>query len=175
MRAGEITVDWLRSLTFGPRPTAQGATIRDVRVRELKTHLDGRGDVIELWSEPWLTDGILRPSHVYQSATDVGVVKAWHLHEVHTDQFTCTRGKLQVVIVDTRAESPTFGHVNSFVLGVQRPRLIQIPPGLLHGWKALVPPEAIVVNFQTHVYDAADEFKFPWDCVLADVWEPRNG
>jgi hypothetical protein len=28
---------------------------------------------------------------------------------------------------------------------------------------------------QSHVYDAADEFKFPWDCVLADVWEPRNG
>jgi hypothetical protein len=33
----------------------------------------------------------------------------------------------------------------------------------------------IVVNLQSHVYDPADEFKFPWDCVLARTWEPRNG
>jgi hypothetical protein len=46
---------------------------------------------------------------------------------------------------------------------------------IMHGWKALTQPEVIVVNLQSHVYDAADEFKFPWDCVLADVWEPRNG
>ena len=45
----------------------------------------------------------------------------------------------------------------------------------MHGWKALAQPETIVVNLQSHVYDPADEFKFPWDCVLRDVWEPRNG
>lgn len=155
--------------------TARGPTIDGVLVRPLVTHLDGRGDVIELWSENWLDQGIVQPRHVYQSATDVGVVKAWHLHEVHTDQFTCTRGKLQVVVVDTRRDSPTLGHVNSFILGIQRPLLIQIPNGVMHGWKALVPPEAIVVNFQTHVYDPVDELKFPWDCVLTEIWEPRNG
>jgi dTDP-4-dehydrorhamnose 3,5-epimerase len=171
LRPSEITDDWLRRVPF--RPSRE--PIDGLHVRDLKTHLDGRGDVIELWSEPWLADGILPPRHVYQSATDVGVIKAWHLHETHTDQFTCTRGKLQVVVADARAQSPTYGHVNSFVLGVQRPMLVQIPPGTIHGWKALTPPEAIVVNFQTHVYDPADEFKFPWDCVLTEVWEPRNG
>jgi dTDP-4-dehydrorhamnose 3,5-epimerase len=113
--------------------------------------------------------------HVYQSATDYGVVKCWHLHEIHTDQFTVTRGKLQVTLVDIRPDSPTFGHVNPIFLGVQRPRLIKIPPMIMHGWKALTPPEVIVVNLQSHVYDAADEFKFPWNCVLEEVWEPRNG
>ena len=39
----------------------------------------------------------------------------------------------------------------------------------------LTQPEVIVVNLQSHVYDAADEFKFPWNCVLEEVWEPRNG
>jgi dTDP-4-dehydrorhamnose 3,5-epimerase len=171
VRPSEITVDWLRRVAFTP----SNELIDGLRVRDLKTHLDGRGDVIELWSEPWLAQGVMQPRHVYQSATDVGVTKAWHLHEIHTDQFTCTRGKLQVVVADTREGSPTFGRVNSLVLGVQRPMLIQIPPGLIHGWKALTPPEAIVVNFQTDVYDPADEFKFPWDCVLGEVWEPRNG
>lgn len=115
------------------------------------------------------------PAHVYQSATDYGVVKCWHLHDIHTDQFTVTRGKLQVTLVDIRPDSPTFGHVNPIILGGQRPRLIKIPPMIMHGWKALSMPEVIVVNLQSHVYDAADEFKFPWNCVLEEVWEPKNG
>lgn len=175
MHARDITVDWLQQIRFEQKGTGRGPTIDGMKVRQLVTHLDGRGDVIELWSETWLGDGVLPTRHVYQSATDVGVIKAWHLHEVHTDQFTCTRGKLQVVVADVREGSPTFGQVNSFVLGVQRPLLIQIPPGTIHGWKALAPPEAIVVNFQTELYDPADEFKFAWDCVLGEVWEPRNG
>jgi hypothetical protein len=32
-----------------------------------------------------------------------------------------------------------------------------------------------VLNFQSHVYDPSDEIKLPWDCVLEDVWEPKNG
>jgi dTDP-4-dehydrorhamnose 3,5-epimerase len=172
MLAKDVTTEYLRGVTFEIR---RGATIQGLMVRDLTAHVDGRGDVIELWSEGWDDPRILRPRHVYQSATDAGVIKAWHLHQEHTDQFTCTRGKLQVSVADVREGSPTFGHVNTFILGVQRPLMIQIPPGTIHGWKALVPPEAIVVNFQTHVYDPADEFKFPWDCVLTEVWEPRNG
>ena len=172
MLAKDVTTEYLRGVTFEVR---RGATIQGLMVRDLTAHVDGRGDVIELWSEGWDDPRILRPRHVYQSATDAGVIKAWHLHQEHTDQFTCTRGKLQVSVADVREGSPTFGHVNTFVLGVQRPLMIQIPPGTIHGWKALTPPEAIVVNFQTHVYDPADEFKFPWDCVLTEVWEPRNG
>src|SRR3989442_1891195 len=171
MLAKDVTTEFLRGVTFELK---RGATIEGVMVRDLTAHVDGRGDVIELWSEGWDDRRVLRPRHVYQSATDAGVVKAWHLHQEHTDQFTCTRGKLQVAIADVRSGSPTFGQVNSFVLGVQRPLMIQIPPGTIHGWKALTPPEAIVVNFQTHVYDPADEFKFPSDCVLTAGWELAN-
>ena len=173
-KANEVTVDWLQSLDWLVQPPGK-ATIQGVIVRDLTVHLDGRGDVTELWSENWQKDGVERTAHVYQSETDVGVIKCWHLHQVHTDHFTVTRGKLQVSIADLREESPTFRHVNCFFLGSLRPRLIKIPPRLMHGWKALTAPEVLVVNAQTHVYDPADEFKFPWDCVLADVWEPRNG
>lgn len=173
-RANEVTVEWLQSLDFQIQPPGR-ATIEGVIVRDLTVHLDGRGDVTELWSRSWAKDGIGPCEHVYQSATDFGVVKCWHLHEVHTDHFTVTRGKLQVSIVDLRPESPTFRHVNCLFLGSLRPRLIKIPPRLMHGWKALTEPEVLVVNAQSHVYDAADEFKFPWDCVLPEVWEPKNG
>lgn len=174
MKASEVTVEWLQTLDYKVQG-ANKATIQGVIVRDLTVHLDGRGEVTELYSRPWQKDGLDDVAHVYQSATDYGVIKCWHLHDVHTDHFTVTRGKLQVCIVDLREESPTFGHVNSFFLGSLRPRLIKIPPRLMHGWKALSEPEVLVVNCQSHVYDAADEFKFPWDCVLADVWEPKNG
>lgn len=176
MRAKDVTVAWLRDIPYQVQSPYRPPTIAGVIVKDLQVHLDGRGDVIELWSQPWTErDGMIYPQHVYQSATDYGVVKCWHLHDIHTDQFTVTRGKLQVTLVDIRPDSPTFGHVNPIFLGSQRPRLIKIPPMIMHGWKALTQPEVIVVNLQSHVYDAADEFKFPWDCVLADVWEPRNG
>jgi dTDP-4-dehydrorhamnose 3,5-epimerase len=174
MKANDVTVDWLKRQQWMVQPAGR-ATIQGVIVRDLTVHLDGRGEVTELWSQNWLKDGMVQTTHVYQSATDFGVVKGWHLHEIHTDQHTVTRGKLQLVIVDLREDSPTFRHVNSLFLGALRPRLVKIPPRLMHGWKALSAPEVLVVNAQSHVYDPADEFKLPWDCVLSDVWEPKNG
>jgi dTDP-4-dehydrorhamnose 3,5-epimerase len=176
LQAANVTVEWLKTIKYTLVPSSRPTTIAGLYVKDLRTHLDGRGDVIELWSRPWVEqEGLVVPNHVYQSATDYGVTKCWHLHNIHTDQFTVTRGKLQVVLVDIRPWSPTFGHVNSVILGTARPKLIKIPPMVMHGWKALTQPEVIVVNLQSHVYDAADEFKFPWDCVLADAWEPLNG
>ncbi len=171
MKAAEVTTEWLKTIDFSS-PTLNGPMIHDVQFRPLKVNLDGRGDVIELWSEPW---GYVAPTHIYQSATDYGVVKCWHLHEVHTDQFAVTRGKIQVTVADIRSDSPTFGGVDTFILGTELPGFIQIPPGLMHGWKCLSMPEVIVYNFQSHVYDASDEFKFPWDSVLENVWQPKNG
>jgi dTDP-4-dehydrorhamnose 3,5-epimerase len=176
MHPPDVTVSFLQSIPYQQHSTFHGPTINGVKFKDFKTLVDGRGDVIELWSLPWVErEQLIVPQHVYQSATDFGVVKAWHLHAVHTDQFTVTRGKMQVMCVDIRDNSPTFGHVNSFIIGIQRPAMILIPPGVMHGWKALSQPETIVVNLQSHPYDPADEFKFPWDCVLQEVWEPKFG
>lgn len=176
MKASEITVDWLKAQKFTPQSIYKAPTIEGVILKDLNVLLDGRGDVIELWSRPWVEkEGFEVPNHCYQSATDFGVVKCWHLHEIHTDQFTVTRGKIQVTLVDIREDSPTFGHVNVIFMGTEKARLLKIPAGIMHGWKCLSQPEVIVVNFQTHPYDAQDEFKFPWNCVLEDIWEPKNG
>ena len=171
-----VTIEWLKQQKFELQNVYKPPTIEGVVLKDLNPLVDGRGDVIELWSDSWAErDGFLVPKHVYQSATDYGVIKGWHLHKEHTDQFTVTRGKLQVLLVDIRPNSPTFGHVNSIFLGVQRPRILIIPPGIMHGWNALTTPEVIVVNFQTHVYDSSDEYKLPFDCVLEELWEPNNG
>ena len=173
--ASTVTSKWLREIPITRISPMSPTTIGGIIQRSLKIHLDGRGEVTELWSEPWMGDGFLRPAHIYQSSTDAGVVKGWHLHQIHTDQFVVTRGKLQVNVIDIRAESPTFGHVNAFFCGSLNPLLVKIPPGLLHGWKALSGPEVQVFNLQSHVYDGDDEFKFPWDSLPPDLWQPQNG
>jgi dTDP-4-dehydrorhamnose 3,5-epimerase len=174
MKASDVTIDWLQKQKLKVQrnntPTVEGVIIKDLNVL-----LDGRGEVTELWSVPWKSDGFISPEHVYQSATDYGVIKCWHLHDNHTDQFTVTRGKLQVTLVDLRQDSPSFGHVNCIFLGTLKPRIIKIPPMVLHGWKALSMPEVIVVNLQSHVYTPDDEYKFPWDCIIPEIWEPVNG
>jgi dTDP-4-dehydrorhamnose 3,5-epimerase len=175
VHAADVTAEWLQSIQFEKPPGANRITIEGVVVRDLTVHLDGRGEVTELWSKPWLQEGMVEFEHVYQSATDAGVVKSWHYHQVHTDQFVVTRGKLQVALADIRPDSPSFGQVNTVFLGTQRPRLIKIPPMVMHGWKALSEPEVIVVNLQSHVFTLEDEFRVPWDTVLTDVWEPKNG
>lgn len=176
MSPDKVTVDWLKKQKYFVQNIYKPPTIDGVILKELTPLLDGRGDVIELWSRPWVEkEGFEIPNHCYQSTTDFGVIKCWHLHAIHTDQMTVTRGKLQLTLVDIRENSPSFGHVNKIFLGIERPRLVKIPPGILHGWKALTPPEVIVVNFQTHVFDSQDEYKYPWDCLLTDVWEPKNG
>lgn len=176
MNPKDVTVGWLKEQQYKVQNIYQLPTIESVILKELKCLVDGRGDVTELWSKPWMeSEGFVAPEHCYQSATDANVIKCWHLHAVHTDQFTVTRGKLQVVLVDIREGSPTFGHVNTIFMGNQKPRLLKIPAGILHGWKALSSPEVIVVNFQSHVWEASDEFKFPWNCILEGIWEPKNG
>ena len=171
-----VTEDWLKKQKFELQNIYKPPTIEGVYLKELNPIPDGRGDIIELWSLPWVEkEGLEVPTHCYQSATDYGVVKCWHLHAVHTDQMTVTRGKIQFCLVDVRTDSPTFGHVNSVFVNFEKPRLLKIPPGVMHGWKCLSIPEVLVVNFQSHVYDSQDEAKIPWDCVLKDIWEPKNG
>ena len=171
----DITDKWLKSIDFKLQNIYLPPTIKDLVVKDLNPILDGRGEVTELWSRPWLNDGLIEPEHVYQSSTDFGVVKGWHYHKLHTDQHVVTRGKLQLCLVDIRTDSPTFGHLNILFLGSLKPRLIKIPPMIMHGWKALSQPEVIVINFQSLVYDPKDEYKLAWDCVLENIWEPNNG
>ncbi len=176
MNPSEVTVEWLKQQKYSPQGIYKSPTIQGTILKDLNPLLDGRGDVIELWSLPWVEkEGFEVPKHCYQSATDFGVVKGWHLHAVHTDQMAVTRGKIQICMIDIRKGSPTFGHANSVFMGIERPRLLKIPPGIMHGWKSLSRPEVIVVNFQTEVFDPKDEFKFPWNCVLEEMWEPKNG
>ena len=71
----------------------------------------------------------------------------------------------KVALFDDREDSPTHGEVNQFFLGDYNPTLLQIPPGVYHGWKCISEREGIVVNVstETYNYDEPDEFRLPFD------------
>lgn len=128
--------------------------IHGVKVKKVKFLVDARGRLCEIFTQKdliWRT-----PAHIYMTTVDYGVTKAWHLHQQQTDNFFCAFGSIQLALFDVRAESPTFGRTNEFIMNESNPLVVQIPPGVLHGFKGLHIPHSMVLNMADCVYRAED-------------------
>jgi dTDP-4-dehydrorhamnose 3,5-epimerase-like enzyme len=171
----KLTLTVLKNIKFNVNDHNNSSSIEGVYYKELKTFVDGRGDLTELWSKPWSGDGLIEPviEHVYFNTTHEGVIKGWHVHEHTVSQYTCVQGKMQVVLVDVRAVSKTYGFVDKFIIGTRNPALIRIPPGVLKGWKSLK-GDSVIVNLLS-TSDVKDNYKYPWDIILQNLWAPNNG
>jgi len=150
--------------------------IDEVEVKELKVIPDARGRLMEILrrDDPMFKDF----GQVYITTTLPDVVKAWHRHENQTDNFACIHGVIQVALFDARKDSPTYGELNEFFIGVHKPMLISVPRGVYHGWKCVSTEEAIIVNIPTEPYNykEPDEYRLPWDDPSIPYdWEKRNG
>jgi len=115
---------------------------------------------------------------VYMTTTYPGVVKAWHLHRQQTDNIACVQGMIKLALYDSRPESATKGEVNQFYLGVHNPLLIQVPPGVYHGWMCVSQEEAMVINIPTEVYnyEKPDEYRLdPHQNDIPYDWRRKDG
>jgi dTDP-4-dehydrorhamnose 3,5-epimerase len=149
--------------------------IEGVMVKELAVIPDARGRLMEiLRSDEEIFAGF---GQVYLTTTYPGVVKAWHLHRKQTDPICCVAGMLRLGLYDGREGSPTRGLTNEFYLGVHRPLVVVVPPGVHHGWKCVGQEEALIINTVTRPYDHADpdeerldphDNHIPWDWATAD-------
>jgi len=133
--------------------------IQGVRVKELRVLSDERGRVMEILRAD---DEVFRKfGQVYLTTAYPGVIKGWHWHKVQTDFFTCVSGRIKLVLYDAREDPTTRGEINEFVLSLDNPRLVVIPPGVIHGFQCIGDVEALVINCPTEVYrsDAPDEYR----------------
>ena len=171
----EFSEEKIKELKFVVNEKFNSPKIEDVYLKKLTTHIDGRGDLTELWSKTWTNDEPIREDieHVYYNTTHEGVIKAWHVHENTFSQYTCVLGKMQVVLVDVREDSKSFGFVDQFMIGTNNPSFIKIPPGVLKGWRS-VQGDSVIVNLLTSA-DISDNDKYSWDVILKDIWQPING
>jgi dTDP-4-dehydrorhamnose 3,5-epimerase len=53
----------------------------------------------------------------YITAAYPHVVKVWHMHKKQTDNMTCVKGMVKLVLFDGRDESKTKNEINEFVIG----------------------------------------------------------
>jgi dTDP-4-dehydrorhamnose 3,5-epimerase len=140
-----------------------GTSIQGVRVKPLRVIPDERGWLMEiLRCDEDLFGGF---GQVYVTTAYPGVVKAWHCHRKQVDNFTCVHGMMKVALYDARPDSPTSRVLMEFFVGERNPLLLQVPPGVYHGFKALGEKTAIFVNIPTLPYDYGepDEYRLPPD------------
>jgi len=125
--------------------------IEGVRTKKLKVIPDERGRLMEILR---VDDDIFEKfGQVYMTTAYPGIVKAWHYHKLQTDNFTCVHGKMRLALYDSRENSPTFKEVNEFLITLDEPLLVQIPPLVYHGFKCVGEEEAIVINTVTKPYN----------------------
>jgi len=132
-----------------------------VNTKQLKMNSDERGRLMEILRRD--DEIYAKFGQVYITTAYPGVVKAWHFHKVQTDNFACLRGMIKLVLCDNRHDSPTRGKVNEFFIGDDNRLLVQIPPGVYHGFKGIGTTEALVLNVPTEPYNhqQPDEYRLP--------------
>lgn len=140
--------------------------IPGVVIRPLTVNRDPRGTLTELLRADWgdVFGEDLPFAQVYASVTVPGVARdedRWHLHRQQTDRFCCLAGRIVVAIADDRANSSVRGTLLLVELAAEEqapaPAMVTVPPGTLHGLIALGGGPAMLLNFPTRLYDAADE------------------
>jgi dTDP-4-dehydrorhamnose 3,5-epimerase len=101
-----------------------------------------------------------------------GIIKAFHYHKFQTDFWVPAAGLLQVVLVDLRRASTTFGQKNTLYVGALRPWQVLIPPGVAHGYKVIGEHPSVLVYVTNRTYDPQDEGRIPHnDGAIAYDWE----
>ncbi len=156
--------------------------INGVEFKVLKVMKDERGRLMEVLrvDEPLFS----KFGQVYITTCLPGFAKAWHYHKLQSDFFTCMKGKMRLVLFDSRQDSPTKGEVQEFVISMdENPVLVKIPPLVYHGFECDSEEEAIAMNVPDRTYnrlpfskESPDEYRLPFDA--ADIpykWKAKRG
>ena len=154
--------------------------IQEVVVKKLKPIADERGLLMEvLRSDEPMFD---RFGQCYITVVHPGIVKGWHYHRKQYDHFVCLQGRAKVVLYDARERSKTYKEVNEFILSLEAPLLVKIPPYVFHGFTAVGGEDAMILNLPTELYHYTepDEYrespfseKIPYDWGLVDRTKSR--
>ncbi len=137
--------------------------IQGVKILPLKMVSNERG---------WLTEIQRRDDpnfpgfgQAYVTSTYPGIVKAWYKHYQQVDQIIIIAGSIKLVLYDARENSSSYSKIDVMVLEATEPRLIQIPPGVWHGFRAdgRQPALLLHINSQPFIFEKPDEDRLPPD------------
>lgn len=125
----------------------------------------GYGCLTEIYRADWGLDAF-GVDQVFQSTLEPTCISAWHAHAITTDRLFVNRGRMLVVLYDTRPDSPTRGLLNRFRVGMERPVMLIVPPRVWHGVQCITrtsPSSLINVVDHAYSYEAPDHYRLPAD------------
>ena len=126
--------------------------IDGVIVRQLPKYLDERGWLCELYRHDELYQEI-HPRMAYVSVTNPGVSRGPHAHMEQTDIFCFIGpGNFKVILWDNREESPSYRVRQVIFAGQDAPKMVVVPPGVVHGYKSIGPGPGMVFNAPNQLY-----------------------
>jgi dTDP-4-dehydrorhamnose 3,5-epimerase len=130
-------------------------SIKGVRTIALNNVLTRSGAVTELFRTDW-SQILVEPRHVILATMNPGAITDWHKHSRQTDHLIGISGPIKLVLWDGRENSETFGKSDTIRLGVLRPLIAVVPPGIWHGLRNESGAVAHYINVNDVPYNHLD-------------------
>jgi len=143
--------------------------IQGVVIKHLTPHEDERGWLIEIYRDD---EDHYQPVMGYVSFTHPGVARGPHEHKYQSDCFVFVGpGDFEFHVWDRRENSSTKGQYMKEIVGQSNPVMIIVPPGVVHGYKAIGDHDAWSINLPDKLYrgtnkvEEVDEIR--WEQIMS--------
>jgi len=105
-----------------------------------------------------------------------GVIRGMHYQydEPMGKLLYCIHGSIQLIELDIRKESPTFGEHTSILLTDEEPRLVWIPPGFANGFCALSGTADVLYHCSAYYNAKGEGCINPLDHSLGIMWDSET-
>ncbi|MCD4762149.1 dTDP-4-dehydrorhamnose 3,5-epimerase family protein [bacterium] len=124
--------------------------IDGVIVKKLNKYNDERGWLVEIYRNDEVE---YQPVMSYISVTKPGVVRGPHEHKDQSDCFVFIGpGAFRLYLWDRREESATNGETVTIEVGENKPTMVIVPPGVVHGYKCISDCDAWCINLPDRLY-----------------------
>ncbi len=133
--------------------------IEGILFHKLNTISDTRGDLTEIFRHQWIQR--MGPVQWNYVRSEPDVFRGFHVHLDHTDFLVVLEGSMHLGLRDLRQESATFGQTFMTKLRGSDLTLVQIAPGVGHGF--YFSESTSMVYGLTHYWDMSDELGCKWD------------
>ncbi len=143
-------------------------SINGIIIKDLIKNEDDRGWLIELFRKDMIDEEIF-PEMSYISLTYPGIVRGPHEHQEQTDYFCLIGSDFKLMFWDNRKKSPTFKNKSTLITSENEPKVVIVPPRIVHAYKNIGDKPGLIINLPNRLYagwekkEKVDEIRYEND------------
>lgn len=163
-------------MAYNDFKVTQSAIFKDVITVEPDVYWDNRGNIYTSFKKEvydQFIPGSLKFEHDKMAQSKFNVLRGLHGDHKTWKLVSCVFGEIHEVIVDMRADSPTYKKWEAFSLNSDKYSQLLIPPGFVNGY--YVKSEVAIFHYKLaydgRYLDADEQMTIKWDSKdLAIKW-----